>query len=107
VLRDHELLEDVVLDRPRELLQLHPLFLCRHDVQRQDRQNGAIHGHGHRHLIQRDAIEELAHIEDRVDGHARHADIAGDPRMIRVVTAVRREVERDREALLPEARLRR
>ena len=31
---DHELLEDVVLDGPRELLRLHPLLLGRGDVER-------------------------------------------------------------------------
>ena len=36
---DHELLEDVVLDGPRELLRLNPLLLGRSDVERQHRQH--------------------------------------------------------------------
>jgi len=97
---NHELLEDVVLDRARELLQLHPLLLGRDDVERQDRQHRAVHGHRHRHLVQRDAVEQLPHVQDRVDGHARHADVTGHPRVVGVVASVGGEVERDRQALL-------
>ena len=68
---DHELLEDVVLDRPRELLRLHPLLLGRGDVEREHRQHGAVHRHRHRHLVERDAVEERAGVVDRVDRHAR------------------------------------
>ena len=41
----HELFEDVVLDGARELPRLHALLLGRHDVEGEDRQHGAVHGH--------------------------------------------------------------
>ena len=53
-----------------------------------------------RHLAERDAVEQLAHVEDRIDRHAGHADIAGDARVVAVVAAVGGKVEGDRQALL-------
>ena len=98
---DHELLEDVVLDGPGQLLGRDALLLGRHDVEREDRQHRAVHRHRHAHLVQRDAVEELAHVVDRVDRHTGHADVAGHPRVVAVVAAVGGQVERDRQALLP------
>ena len=98
---DHELFEHVVLDGAGELGRRHPLLLGGQDVQGQHRQHGAVHGHGHRHLVERDAVEELAHVQDRVDGHAGHADVAGHPRVVAVVAAVGGQVEGHRQALLP------
>src|SRR5690606_28349212 len=45
--------------------------------------------------------EEETHVEDRIDGDPRHADIAGDTRMIAVITAMGREIEGDGQPLLP------
>ena len=41
----HEFLEDVVLYRARELIGLHALLLGSHDIKREHRQDGAVHGH--------------------------------------------------------------
>ena len=49
----HEFFENVVLDRARELVLRHALFLRRHDIERQHRQHRAIHGHGYAHLVER------------------------------------------------------
>ena len=68
---DHELLEDVVLDGPGELLGLDALLLGRGDVERHDRQHRAVHGHADAHLVERDAVEQRAGVVDRVDRHAR------------------------------------
>ena len=57
---DHELLQDVVLDGPRELGARHALLLAGDDEARQHRQHGAVHRHRHRHLVERDAVEEDA-----------------------------------------------
>ena len=46
---DHELLEDVVLDGPGQLLRRHALLLRGHHVQREDRQYRTVHRHRHRH----------------------------------------------------------
>ena len=96
----HELFEDVVLDRPRELVGADALFLGRDDVERQDRQHRAVHGHRHAHLVERDPAKERAHVEDRVDGYARHADVALHPLVVAVIAPVSGEIERDRQAHL-------
>ena len=98
---DHELFEDVVLDRPRELVLAHTLLLGGDDVTREHRQDRAVHRHRHRHLVERDAVEEDLHVLDGVDRDARLADVADDARMVAVVAAVRREIERDRQPHLP------
>ena len=97
----HEFFEDVVLDRARQFGVRHALFLGRDDVKREHRQHRAVHGHRHAHLVERNAGEQRAHVVDRVDGHARHADVAGHARMVAVVAAMGGEIEGDGEALLP------
>ena len=44
--------------------------------------------------------EQRAHVVDRIDRDAGHADVAGHARMIGIVAAMGGEVERDRQALL-------
>ncbi len=97
---DHELLEDVVLDGPGEVLGLHALLLGRHDVERHDRQHGAVHRHRDAHLVQRDPLEEGASVVDGVDRHPGHADVAAHAGVVGVVAAVGRQVEGDAEPLL-------
>jgi hypothetical protein len=93
--------EDVVLDRAGEPGVRHVLLFAGDDVERHDRQHRAVHGHRHAHLIQRYAVEQRAHVEDGIDRHARHADVADDARMVGIIAAVRGQIESDREALLP------
>ena len=97
---DHELLQNVVLDRAGELGVGYALFFGGGDIERQHRQHRAVHGHGHAHLIERDAAEQGAHVQDRVDRHPRHADVARHPRVVAVVAAVGGQVESDRQPLL-------
>ena len=78
----------------------HALFFRRDDIEREHRQHRAVHGHRHAHLVERDAGEQRAHVVDGIDRDARHADIAGDARMVAVIAAVGGEIEGDREALL-------
>ena len=77
------------------------LLFAGDDVTREHRQHRAVHRHRHRHLVERDAVEEDLHVLDRVDRDAGLADVADDARVVAVVAAVRREVERDRQAHLP------
>ena len=97
---DHELLEDVVLDGPVQLLDRHSLLLARDDEEGQNRNNRAVHGHGHRHLVERDAVEQDLHVLDTVDRHTSLADIADNARMIAVIAPVGGKVEGDGEPLL-------
>ena len=97
---DHELFEDVVLDGPRELLGRDALLLRRHDEEREHGDDRAVHRHRHRHLVERNAVKEGAHVIDRVDGHSGHADITLDARVVAVVATVGGEVEGDTQTLL-------
>ena len=98
---DHELLENVVLNGSAQLFRRHALLFGGHDVEGHDRQHRAVHGHRHRHLIERDLVEEDLHVEDRVDGHAGFAHIAGHAFVIAVVAAMRGQIEGHRETFLP------
>ena len=96
----HELLEDVVLDRTGQLIERAALLQARHDVEGQDRQHGAVHGHRHRHPVERNAVEEHLHVLHRADRHAGLAHVAHHARVIGVVTAVRCQVEGHRQTFL-------
>ena len=98
---DHELLQDIVLDGPGQLLLVDALLFGGDDVERQHRQYRAVHGHRHRHLVERNLVEQDLHVRQRIDRHAGLADIAGHARMIAVIPAMRGQIERDRQALLP------
>ena len=77
------------------------LLLGGDDVAGQHRQHRAVHRHRHRHLVERDAVEEDLHVLDRVDRDAGLADVADDARVVAVVAAVGGEVEGHRQAHLP------
>ncbi len=98
---DHELLEDVVLDGPGQLLRRHALLFPA-------TMKSAITGSTAPFMVidtvisdKRNAVEQRAHVVDGVDGDARHADIAFDARMVAVIAAMGGEIEGDRKALLP------
>ena len=96
----HEFLQNIVLNGARQLGLRHALFLGGDDVERQHGQDRAIHGHGHAHLVERDAREQGAHVENGIDGDASHAHVAGDARVVAVVAAMGGEIEGHGEALL-------
>ena len=77
------------------------LVFASDDIHRQDRQHSTVHRHGDGHLLKRNTVEKNLHILDRVDGDAGLADIADDAFVIRIVTAMRGEVEGDGKAHLP------
>ena len=97
----HEFFQDVVLNRARHDLLVDALLLARDDEEGEDRQHGAVHRHGDGHLVERDAREEDVHIEHGADRDACLAHVADDARVVRIIAAMRREVKRDRESLLP------
>ena len=96
----HELLENIVLDRTGKLIERAALLQTGHDVECHDRKYGAVHGHRHRHLVERNAVEQNLHVLYRADRHTGLADVTYNTRVIGVVTAVRGEVECHRQTLL-------
>src|SRR5690606_5895281 len=97
---DHELLQNVVLNGPGELVGCDPLLFGGDDIVRHDRQYRAVHRHGNRHLVERNTVKEDFHILDAVDGDARLPDVADNTRMIRIIAAVGSKIKGDRKTLL-------
>jgi hypothetical protein len=97
----HEFFQHVILDRAGQRLWRNTLFLCGGNEQRQNRQNRPVHRHGNRHPVQRNVTEQKIHVGDRINRHARHANIIGHQIIIRIITAMRWQIESDRQPHLP------
>ena len=91
-------LQDVVLNRARQLLRRHALALADRDVQRQQDDRRRVDRHRRRHLVERDAVEQRRHVVDRIDRHADAPDFARRQVVIAVVADLRRQIERDAQA---------
>ncbi len=94
------LLQDVVLGRPGELADVRALLLGHRDVERQQPHGGGVDRHGGVHLLERDLVEQGAHVVDRADRHADLADLADREHVVRVVAGLGRQVEGDRQPRL-------
>jgi hypothetical protein len=93
-------LEYVVLGGPCDVLSIHALLLCHERVEEQENRGGRVYRHRGRDLLQRDAFEEVAHVQERVDGYADLADLPKGELMVRVASHLRGQVEGHREACL-------
>ena len=91
------LLQDVVLDRPAEAIEPRALLLGHGDVHREEDRRGRVDRHRRRHLFERDPVEEPFEIGERGDRDADLPHLPGDPRIVRVVAHLGREIERHRE----------
>ena len=96
------LLEDVVLDRAAKRGAGNALLLRCELVEQEQERSGRVDRHRGRDAVERDSVEEDAHVLDRVDRDARAADLPERDRVVRVVAELRRQVEGDREACLAE-----
>ena len=92
------LLEDVVLNRARELICGHALLLGNGDVHRQKHGSRGVDRHGRRDLAEIDLVEESLHVSERINRHADLADLAFGDRVVGVVADLRRQIEGAREA---------
>ena len=92
------LLEDVVLDRAGERRQRNALPSRDGDVEREQDDRRRVDRHRRRDAIERDAVEELGHVLDRIDRDADAADFSGGQRVVGVVAHLRRQVEGDAQA---------
>src|SRR5690606_8150531 len=91
------LLEDVVLDGAAQLCRGHALFLGDQLVEQQQDGGRGVDGHRGGHLAEGDALEEAAHVVERVDGHTDLPDLSGGERSIEVVQYCDWKVEGERE----------
>ena len=92
------LLEDVVLNRARQRRGGDALPSRDGDVEREQDDRRRVDRHRRRHAVERDAVEELRHVLDRVDRDADAADLARGQRVVGVVAHLRRQVEGDAQA---------
>ena len=92
------LLEDVVLDRAAELRPVDALLLADGDVEREQDRGGAVDREAGADPVERDLVEEDLGVGERVERDADPADLLLDVGVVGVVAALRREVERDRQA---------
>ena len=86
---------------PRSLLPVDAAVLGVGQVERHDDDRRGVDGHRHRDLAEVDAVEQLAHVVERIDGDAEPADLAERARVVAVEAHERRQVERGAEAGLP------
>ncbi len=91
-------LEDVVLNGSGDLRAGDALLLGDQLVQQQQDGRRRVDGHRRGDLVQRDAGEEHPHVLDRVDRHPDLSDLAVSDRVVRVVTHLGWQVERDRKS---------
>ena len=96
----HVFFQNIVLNRSRQLLGLHALLFPGNDISREDRNHSAVHRHGYAHFFERDLIEKDLHILDRVNGHTGFSHIPHHTRMIRIIAAMRSQIEGDRQSHL-------
>ena len=73
--------------------RIYSLLFCSNDIHGHDRQNRPVHGHGYRHAIQGDLVKQNLHILNGINSDAGFTNIAGYPRMVRVIAAVGGKVE--------------
>ncbi len=95
------LFEDVILDGARELFGFEALLFGSDNIPRQDRQDAAVHGHGHTHLVQGNLVKKDLHILHGVNRDPGLPDIAHNPDMVGVIAPVRCQVKSHRESFLP------
>ena len=96
----HEFFQNIVLNSTGHDLLVDTLFLTGYDEERQDRQNGPVHGHGYGHLIQRNAGEQDIHIQHGANRNACFTNVTDYAGVIRIIAAVGRQVKRDGQTFL-------
>ena len=78
----HKFFQNIVLQGSGKLLRSNTLLFCGNYIASHNRQYRAIHGHGHRHLIQGNTVKEDFHILNRINRHTSLAHITLYSRMV-------------------------
>ena len=97
-------LDDVVLRRALRAWRVDALLLGHRDIEREQPRRRRVDRHRGVHAVERDAVEQGAHVAEMADRHADLADLALGQRMVGVVAGLGRQIEGDREAGLARAR---
>ena len=92
------LLEDVVLDRARQALARDAALVGHRHVERQQGGGGGVDGHRGRHPLERQAVEQQAHVVQGGDGHPGAPHLARGQRVIRVAPHLGGQIEGHRQA---------
>ncbi len=95
------LLDDVVLRGAAQAALVDAALARQGDVEREQPHRGPVDRHRRVGAGQVDAVEQDAHVVERVDRHPDLADLGPGQRMVRRVAALGRQVERDRQPGLP------
>src|SRR5262245_55593489 len=91
-------LDDVVLGGALEARRVYPALLRERDIQREQPHRRRVDGHRGVDLLDGDAVEQDLEVVEAVHRNTHLADLRHRERVIRAVPALRREIERDREA---------
>ena len=94
-------LDDVVLDGALQRCARRALLVGDRDVERHQPRRGGVDGHRGVHRIERNAVEQRAHVAEMADRHANLADLALRQHVVGIVAGLRRQIEGDREPGLP------
>ena len=94
------LLEDVVLHRAAEPLTRDALPLGNELVEEKQQRSRRVDRHRGGDLAERDPVEEHLHVGERVDRHPGAPDLTRRPRVVRVETELRGQIESHREPRL-------
>ena len=95
------LLDDVVLGRAGELVARRALLVRHRHVEGEQPRRRGVDGHRRVHRLERDAVEQRAHVAQVADGHAHLAHLAAGQFVVGVVARLRRQVEGDGQPGLP------
>ncbi len=97
---NHELFQNIVLDSTSQNLLRNTLLFSSQNIESQNRQNSAVHGHRYGHLIQRNAREQDFHIQNGVYSNTGFANVAYNTLVIGVITTVGCQVKSNGQAFL-------
>lgn len=89
------LLDEIVLGGALQGRPVGALFVGQGDIERQQPRRRGVDGHRGVHAVERNAVEQGAHVADMADRHADLADLAAGQDMVGVVAGLGRQVEGD------------
>ena len=97
----HKFFENIVLNSARKHLAIMALLFTCYDEIGQNRDHRTVHRHRDGYFIKRDSFKKDFHILNAVNRNAGFAHIAYNARVIAVIAAMRGQIKRHGNALLP------